>query len=151
MPSADFAGFDVDDLAAGRLREGRGAPKDEKLALQLFQRAADHGEIDGAVQAAAMYRDLADRGDARAQTRLAWMFEAGRGVDRDLQEAARRFELAARAGEAEAQYALAVMYRTGKGRERDMAQSAAWMGQAAAQNHPAAVAAVASSEAAGVR
>jgi len=116
-----------------------------------YQRAEFLGASGRHAQAAALYRELADQGDRRAQTRLAWMFEAGRGVERDLPEAARRFELAARAGEAEAQYALAVMYRTGKGRERDMAQSAAWMGQAAAQNHPAAVAAVASSEAAGVR
>jgi TPR repeat protein len=68
IPANPSVGFDVAAKAAiagygpaemtiaYALREGRGAPKDEKLALQLFQRAADHGEIDGAVQAAAMYR-----------------------------------------------------------------------------------------------
>jgi hypothetical protein len=70
------------------------------------------------------------------------MHEAGQGVERDLPEAARRFEIAAVAGEAEAQYALAVMLRTGKGRERDMAQSRVWLSRSAAQNHPAAVAAL---------
>jgi uncharacterized protein len=96
--------------------------------------------------AAQLYRELAEAGDRRAQTRLAWMFEAGRGVDRSLPEAARRFELAARAGEAEAQYALAVMHRTGQGRERNLAQSLVWLRLAAAQGYPAAVAALASTE-----
>lgn len=85
-----------------------------------------------------LYRTLADAGDATAQTRLAWAYEAGRGVEPDLQEAARRFELAAQAGNAEAQYALAVMLRTGKGRAVDLPLSAQWLDRAAAQGHPAA-------------
>jgi TPR repeat protein len=116
-----------------------------------FQRAEYLSASGEHRQAAALYRELADQGDARAQTRLAWMAEAGRGTERDLDEAARRFEIAAQAGDAEAQYALAVMLRTGKGRERDVAQSLVWLQKAAAQKHPAAEAAVASSEAAGVR
>ncbi|MCY1380576.1 hypothetical protein D9M69_684120 [compost metagenome] len=79
------------------------------------------------------------------------MFEAGRGVVRDLAEAARRFESAAVAGEAEAQYALAVMYRTGKGREHDVAQSRAWLRKAAGQSYPPALAALGSGESTGVK
>jgi len=93
-------------------------------------------------EAAALYRELADAGDRLAQTRLAWMHEAGRGLNRDLDEAARRFEIAAVAGDAEAQYALAVMLRTGKGRARDLTQSGLWLQRAAAQSHPAAEAAL---------
>lgn len=93
-------------------------------------------------EAADVYRGLADAGNATAQTRLAWMHEAGRGVERNLAEAARRFEIAAVAGEAEAQYALAVMLRTGRGRARDMVQSRLWLAQAAARHHPAAMAAL---------
>ena len=92
--------------------------------------------------AAALYRELAEQGDRRAQTRLAWMLEAGRGVPRDLQEAAQRFEAAAQAGEAEAQYALAVMMRTGKGRDKDLVASSVWLQRAADQHYPAAVAAL---------
>ena len=99
-------------------------------------------------QAAALYRTLADAGDATAQTRLAWAYEAGRGVTPDLQEAARRFELAAQSGNAEAQYALAVMLRTGRGRNMDLAMSAQWLERAAAQKYPAALAAQTSSRAA---
>jgi TPR repeat protein len=96
-------------------------------------------------QAAVLYRTLADAGNATAQTRLAWAYEAGRGVTPDLQEAARRFELAAQSGNAEAQYALAVMLRTGRGRAKDLALSAQWLDKSAAQNYPAALAAQVSS------
>jgi TPR repeat protein len=92
-------------------------------------------------QAVVLYRTLADAGNATAQTRLAWAYEAGRGVTPDLQEAARRFELAAQSGNAEAQYALAVMLRTGRGRSKDLALSAQWLDKSAAQNYPAAQAA----------
>lgn len=117
-------------------------------SLTPYQRAEYLSATGEHTQAAALYRQLADGGDRRAQTRLAWMFEAGRGVERDLAEAARRFESAAVAGEAEAQYALAVMYRTGKGRERDLAHSLVWLRLAARQQYPPAVAALGSSESA---
>lgn len=114
--------------------------------LTRYQQAEWLGASGQHAQAAALYTELAAGGDHRAQTRLAWMFEAGRGVPRSLPEAARRFELAARAGEPEAQYALAVMHRTGQGRERDLAQSLSWLRLSAAQGYPAAVAALASTE-----
>jgi len=88
--------------------------------------------------AGVLYRQLSDQGDAVARTRLAWMHEAGRGVQRDLAEAARLFALSAQAGDAEAQYALAVMYRTGRGRPADRGLSLQWLERAAAQSHPAA-------------
>ncbi len=116
--------------------------------LTPFQQAELLGGSGQHAQAAALYLQLADAGDAGAQTRLAWAYEAGRGVEPDLSEAARRFELAAQAGNAEAQYALAVMLRTGRGRAQDLQKSAQWLDQAAAQGHPAAQAAQASGRAA---
>ncbi|MDB5844259.1 MAG: sel1 repeat family protein [Polaromonas sp.] len=107
-----------------------------------FQQAEWLGASGRHAEATGLYRELADAGERQAQTRLPWMHEAGRGVERDLGEAARRFEIAAQAGEAEAQYALAVMLRTGKGRERDVVQSRFWLTQAADQHHPAAMAAL---------
>ena len=112
--------------------------------LSPFQRAELSAGQGRHAEAAALYQDLAVRGHVAAQTRLAWMHEAGRGVPRDLDEAARRFQLAAEAGDAEAQYALAVMYRTGRGRTRDIEQATHWLRQAARQKHPAAMSALAS-------
>lgn len=118
--------------------------------LTPFQQAELLGSTGRHGEAAAIYEKLAEQGDRSAQTRLAWMYEAGRGVRRDLAEAARRFTQAAVAGEPEAQYALAVMYRTGKGQPRDLAQSQVWLRRAAEQEYPAAVSALASGRAAGL-
>lgn len=98
-------------------------------------------------EAVALYAPLADAGNATAQTRLAWMYEAGRGVPRDLDEAARRFQIAAEAGAAEAQYALAVMLRTGQGRPQNLPLSLTWLRRSADQHYPAATAALAASSA----
>jgi uncharacterized protein len=113
-----------------------------KASRTGFQQAEWLSASGRHAEAVALYRELAAAGDRRAQTRLAWMHEAGQGVERDLPEAARRFAMAAEAGEAEAQYALAVMLRTGRGRVQDLAQSRLWLSRAAAQNHPAAMAAL---------
>ncbi len=120
--------------------------------LTPFQQAELLSSSGRHAEAAVLYDKLAQQGDRSAQTRLAWMYEAGRGVPRSLDEAARRFQVAADAGDAEAQYALAVMLRTGQGRARDPEQSAVWLRRAAQQNYPAAVSALASgAAAAGVR
>jgi len=134
-----------DDRQAAEQLAVLGQPEGE---LTPFQRAEWLESSGRHEEAARLYAKLAGKGLGVAQTRLAWMHEAGRGVAHDLAEAARRFEIAARAGEAEAQYALAVMYRTGRGRERDLQASMEWLRQAAAQRYPAAVAALASFEAA---
>ena len=147
-------------------------PRDESKARLYLTQAATHGDKDAIdmltrlgqssagmtplqqaellsgsgqhAKAATLYREQADAGNSTAQARLAWAYEAGRGVPADLSEAARRFEIAAMAGNAEAQYALAVMLRTGKGRAQDVPQSTQWLEKAAAQNHPAAMAALSS-------
>ena len=120
-------------------------------ALSPFQQAELLGSSGRHAEAAAGYEALVAQGDRTAQTRLAWMYEAGRGVPRSLAEAARRFRLAADAGDAEAQYALAVMYRTGQGQPRDLAESLLWLQRSADQRYPAAVSALASTRAAEAR
>ncbi|MDI4643318.1 sel1 repeat family protein [Rhodoblastus acidophilus] len=111
-----------------------------------FERAemlASGGKPD---EAAPIYRRLADGGDRHAQTRLAWLYESGKGVERDLAEAGRRFLIAGEAGDAEAQYALAVMFKTGKGQAQDDEQSRKWLERSAAQKYPAALAALAAAK-----
>ena len=85
--------------------------------------------------AAAIWQLLAQQGDARARARLAWMMEAGQGMPRDLDGAARLFRQSAEAGDADAQYALSVMLQTGKGQAQDTAQAELWRQRAAAQGH----------------
>lgn len=73
--------------------------------------------------------------DFNAVTRLAWLYESGLGVERDLARAAELFQLAANAGIAEAQYALSVMYYTGQGRPLDQVLALQWLKRAAASGY----------------
>ncbi|GAB4399772.1 MAG: hypothetical protein OHK0048_13920 [Rhodoferax sp.] len=108
----------------------------------LFEQAQTLDAQQRPTQAAELYQQAANQNDLRALTRLAWLYEAGRGVPRDLARAASLFERAAHAGDAQAQYALAVMYRTGVGQPRDRQRSLQWLQRAADQGDPAARAAL---------
>ena len=103
----------------------------EVAAATGFTRAETLSGQGKHAEAAAIYKELAAQGDAKARTRLAWLYEAGRGVQRDLGEAARLFRLSAEAGEAEAQYALAVMLETGRGQAMDLTESRRWLERSA--------------------
>ena len=110
---------DADDpvLIAGRLNaEGRAAD-----AFAVLSRAALGGHV-------------------RAQTQLAWSYESGRGVARDLSLAAHWFTLAANAGDGEAMYALAVMHATGAGKPKDATKSAQWLERSAEAGYGPAIA-----------
>lgn len=146
-------------------REGKLVPADPKAAERWLAKAAEAGDQQAAAQLAALrggtadaylaarqlesegkpaeaavaYRQLSAAGDPRARTRLAWLYEAGRGVDRDLAEAARLFRSAAEAGDGEAQYALAVMLDTGAGQPRNPEESTRWLRLAAAGGYPEAI------------
>ena len=132
-----------DKEAAARLTslERPSQPPTEFEQAELLASSGSHAD------AAALYRRTAEGGNITARTRLAWMYEAGRGVERNLDEAARLFMQAAQAGDAEAQYAIAVMYRTGRGQPKDREQSLLWLKRAAEQKYPAAVAALAAENA----
>jgi TPR repeat protein len=64
-------------------------------------------------QAAAWYRRASERNFADAQTRLAFLYATGRGVEKNEIEAARLFRKAAEQGNAIAQHSLGIMYASG--------------------------------------
>jgi hypothetical protein len=174
LAAANAGGFKA-QYRLGMLYSGDGPLRDIDKARRYLSLAAQQGDRDAAArlatlahpdrppsefeqaellssgghaaEAAAIYRRLADSGDAHARTRLAWMYESGQGVERDLDEAGRLFKLAGEAGDAEAQYAMAVMFRTGKGQPVDVEQSALWLQRSAAQKYPPALAAEAARKA----
>jgi localization factor PodJL len=100
----------VYDLAS-RLAEGRGAPRDTKLAAKLFERAAAEGV-------------------APAQYRLGNMYEKGIGVNRDITLARQWYTRAAEKGNAKAMHNLAVMIAEGGGGKPDYASAVKWFEQA---------------------
>ena len=98
----------------------------EKLAEA--DRLAARGEHAKALQ---ILRSLADQGNARAQTRLANMYAAGRGIARDDAAAASWYRKAADQGDSEAQFDLGHLYAEGRGVPRSANQAYIWYSLAA--------------------
>ncbi|ROR34617.1 tetratricopeptide repeat protein [Inmirania thermothiophila] len=89
-------------------------------------------------RAFALFKPLADAGDARAQVRLGIMYFNGQGVAEDEGEALRWFRSAAEAGDADGAFRLGYLYAYGYAEpEEGTAQEAAarWYRRAAEQGH----------------
>lgn len=72
------------------------------------------------------YRKSAEHGNAMGQSNLGFMYENGRGVRKDLAEAAKWFQTAAEQGDGGAQYHLAEMYEDGHGVPKDKITAIMW-------------------------
>ncbi len=81
-------------------------------------------------------RPLAERGDARAQYNLGFMYKKGHGVPQDDAEAVRWYRKSAEQGIAEAQNWLAFMYDNGQGVPQDYVQAQKWYNLAASRFPP---------------
>ena len=95
--------------------------------------APDVADVDVAERDVDQLRQMAEQGNARAQTELGLRYTAGRGVARDDAEAVRWFRQAAEQGNADGQFSLGVMYENGRGVARDAAEAVRWFRQAAEQ------------------
>lgn len=89
------------------------------------------------VAAMALWRPLADEGNADAQFRIAVLYDLGRGVAQDPAAAVHWYRMAADRGHANAQHNLGTMYELGEGVEPDYALAAAivWFRRAALQGY----------------
>lgn len=82
------------------------------------------------------YRKAAEQGDAIAQTKLAWFYYTGTGIDPDYEQAAHWYQQAAEQGNAEAQFNLALLYERGDGVDANSETALKWYRQATTQQHP---------------
>jgi TPR repeat protein len=116
------------------------------VALALYGQAcagASKGPVAAAIAyrqgqyktALALYRPLADQGNARAQYTIGLMYLDGHGVPQDYSEAMKWFRLAVEQGNADAQYAIGLMYRNGQGVPQDHSQAVKWFYLAAEQGN----------------
>ncbi|WP_207061185.1 tetratricopeptide repeat protein [Motiliproteus sp. SC1-56] len=131
------AALDGDSDAAALLQQldNSSAPNDPMDEVRIL---LVRGEVEQALmQLTQMAQAMPP--DYRAVTRLAWLYETGLGVERNIETAARLFRQAAEAGIAEAQYALALMLQTGVGQAQNLEQASYWLRQSAAQGYPPAV------------
>lgn len=81
------------------------------------------------------WRPLAEAGDASAQYNLGVMYETGRGVPQDDQEAVKWYRKAAEQGDASAQHNLGLMYDNGQGVPQDYREALKWYRKAAEQGN----------------
>ena len=95
----------------------------------------DPSDIDVTELPIAALRELAEAGNAEAQTELRERYEDGRGVGRDYAVAMSWFQKAAEQGHAPGQAALGFMYDTGRGVEQDDTEAVRWFRCSADQGH----------------
>jgi TPR repeat protein len=76
---------------------------------------------------------LAERGNARAQTRLGLMLETGRGLPQDYAEAAYWYRRAAEQGDPDAQYLLGNCFSLGLGVPWDLVHAYKWFNLSASR------------------
>lgn len=84
------------------------------------------------------FRRLAERGDARAQNNLGYMYSNAKGIPRNLAKAIRWYRRSANRGNAQAQFNLGSMYASGKGLVRNYRAAAGLYRRAAKQGHASA-------------
>ena len=130
------------ELARSRLKRLEGGSKGS--ASQETAVSADVPTVDEAVAAHKRgdyatalrgFRVHAERGSARAQTKLGAMYANGEGVAQDHAEALRLFRLAAEQGNADAQFTLGGMYAMGQDVARDDAEAMRWFRLGAEQGN----------------
>ena len=85
--------------------------------------------------AVALYREMAEHGDALAQYKLGCCYYHGDGVGCDYQEAVKWLLQAAEHGNAAAQNSLGNCYRFGHGVDKDYAEAMKWYLKAAEQGY----------------
>lgn len=135
--------------------EGRGVPKDDKLAVDWYTKAAEQGDEtaagilgfmygsgDGVPQddkkAFKWFKKAAEQGDAALQFLLGALYAEGRGVTQDYNEAFQWYRKSAEQGCAKAQMALGTFYYNGKIVLKNDVNAYAWLNLAAAQGEEAA-------------
>ncbi|MGR8980281.1 MAG: tetratricopeptide repeat protein [Gammaproteobacteria bacterium] len=92
--------------------------------------AYNKGNFEKAVE---LWLAIAEKGDSTAEYSLGQMYEQGKGVEQDYQEAFKWYRLSAEQGNARAQYNLGGMYEKGQGVSRDYIRAYMWYDLAAIQ------------------
>lgn len=116
---------------------GAQAGSEEKLHLHDHKKinAPAHCEDPGADSEAAFkeFKPLAEKGDARAQFELGYMYERGKGIPQDYAESLSWFRKSAAQGNASAQFYLGQRYDIGNGVPQDYTEAASWYRKSAEQ------------------
>lgn len=130
------------NIEAAKQHVRRAAARGHVHAMKLLARIYEEGllgEAPDAIQAALLYKKVAETGDAEAQFIVGRMYARGEGLPANMASAARWFARSAEAGHPLAQYNFALHLESGAGvnpdpaRARLMVESAASLQLAPAQ------------------
>jgi TPR repeat protein len=100
-----------------------------QAGIEEGQQAYIAGEYDKAI---AEFKPLAEKGDAKAQYFMGFLYHHGYGMKRDEVEASKWFLMGANQGEWQSQYYLGVIYEKGAvGLKQDLAAAHMWLSLAA--------------------
>jgi uncharacterized protein len=105
------------------------------LAQANFDKGAAAYKRGDYQTALAVFRPLAENGDAKAQSILGLMYSYGEGVPEDYRESARWYRRAAEQNSSVAQYNLGMLYLEGKGVPQDTDEAIKWLDRAAEGGH----------------
>ena len=105
------------------------------LAQSGFDKGAAAYKRGDFETALAVFRPLAENGDARAQSILGLMYSYGEGVPVDDRESARWYRRAAEQGSSVAQYNLGMFYLEGQGISQNTDEAIKWLTAAADGGH----------------
>ena len=125
-----------------------GVPQDYTKARELYEKAADKGNVRAMVSLVSLYADgqgvvqdfakarewaekAADKGDARAMAQLGWLYANGPDVAPDYAKAREWYEKAADKGDAYAMAQLGWFYSKGQGVVQGFAKAREWYEKAA--------------------
>jgi branched-chain amino acid transport system substrate-binding protein len=96
-------------------REAEGVAKKITQIVAPSPRACDAGDAIGCENARQAYQQACDGGDVKGCELLGSLYEAGKGIARDIARAAQLYERACEGGHAPACMALGVLYSRGDG------------------------------------
>lgn len=101
----------------------------------LFEQAYKAYQANRLEDAARLYRQAADQGNASAMVALGQLLRLGQGVPKNEAEAVRLYRLAAERGHAGGQTQLGLAYQLGEGVKEDWAEAHKWCVRAAEQQY----------------
>jgi len=137
MLTLDGRGTAKDPVAGRRLLETASA-KVPAAAYNLGLLALQQGNAEGDKRAVELFRRAADASEPEAQYAMGVLYKQGRGVPRDMAEAAKWLALASRNRNTAAEVEYAVMLFNGDGVSKDEAAGAKLFRRAAEQGNPVA-------------
>ena len=128
---------------------GPGGKTDFAKAIECYIMASKHGDKDikDILEKGFAYlgklKERANQGDVSAQLKLGQMYDEGKGVAEDKEEAFNWFMKAAKQGSCEGELNVGYMYDAGEGTAEDKGEAFKWFMKAAKQGHEEAQCAVA--------